>query len=795
MVGERLNLVGEVVNNSETAVGGRESGKKILEATMIPEKMTIEQYEAYLDGQMDRFGNPTYSATTKQNLLDKFAKGDLPAEETDPEAKTEAENAEKAQAEIANEKQDKLEGILAGRTPGEALTGIETELKELDWARWNLEQFLAAHVDTVSPEEAETYQKQLEMIAGRTAELNNNKSLIENELGTTEASLPEMGERAALEANSPMERDSSKLVTAMGRMLEKWRHKQNAEEPAMLATEPGAEPSAEEFAEGDNSNEVEESRLSQETHEQKETLINRVAEKLETRAPMKRFVAKTVLTLMAVTMLSGGPKMTAGADSREANKGGGRLKRVEADAGDQEVELGEALKQAGAYVVETGQDVLEQIKAAEGNVAVDKMSGFEVIDTVETAEQSFEDIMLEHGAELYEGFMEREGSEMDDFGVMGNYTEGWDLNKPGSNHFGPDLSEIVKKAVEEGRNPEEVLPELKQKILNIYRDQPECLMSYMASFPNLMQKIGVSSEITNIEDICDRTNALVDLLYSEQGGGDFQKRMLALADLTMNGEGADVELTQLYDYVETDYLKLKEGETESGLGHFDVKSQGKQRKGEWHVIFTFEGESATVNTNCGGQKTYVVVVQKRKTYSPTAVALVAQEEPKSEAVVMDTVQVQEETPMAETVNVEVESEQPAEESETSETPEASETPETPQTPETPETPEQPETPSEEKQDDSKDPDTAKNTLNEEKVTNGEATSTENVEEAEVDTTYEEVAPDENGSEEVIEESVEGEGEAEEQGEADQSSDENIESDDEELDAISEFTERLNNEGE
>lgn len=247
MVGERLGNTGGERNDG--GLDNQETGKKVLELSVIPEGMTVEQYEDYLNGMTDRFGNPAFNTSTREALVGKYAKSDLAERAINPVAEASAEDIQKANEAAEREQQSEAERILAGREASEALNSINNELKELEWARWNLEQFLAAQGDKITHEGSTTYGQQLDTIKSRMQELANDKSIIEQEFGMIEKALPDMGERAAIDANEPVQRDQGKLMSAMGRMLEKWRNRRQEPVVPMAATEPGAEPKPEEFEE------------------------------------------------------------------------------------------------------------------------------------------------------------------------------------------------------------------------------------------------------------------------------------------------------------------------------------------------------------------------------------------------------------------------------------------------------------------------------------------------------------------------------------------------------------------
>ncbi len=140
-----------------------------------------------------------------------------------------------------------------------------------------------------------------------------------------------------------------------------------------------------------------------------------------------------------------------------------------------------------------------------------------------------------YGDAGFEGFMELEGSQINEFGVRSNYSETDDVeNKSSVNAFGYnydylcDLDESVRNQ------------ETRSAMLNMCRNNPEALVSSIANFPTLLRACGVDEKIVQNDDVAQRAFALDNLLNAE-GGGALQSRLFGALKLAFSNPNTTFE--------------------------------------------------------------------------------------------------------------------------------------------------------------------------------------------------------------------------------------------------------------
>lgn len=364
--------------------------------------------------------------------------------------------------------------------------------------------------------------------------------------------------------------------------------------------------------------------------EQRESLRNRVLEKLKGRGGWKKFArqvkAAVAAVIVSVAMLSG---VVAGATTVAAAAGN-----------DGTVGVNDASRAAFTQMMD------ERAPVTLNNVI---LSAEDVGDVTR-------DLRMEQAN-----------------GTKYDYFEFNSDQKHGKNNFGTDKSEFYGDR--EGAA---------SALLEICRNQPETLAATVSAYPSILEACGLDGNLT--------AKQIDELLSNGDKGGEIQQKLLEALEAKLMDEGTQFEFYQEYDQEKSYYMYNMEGsgaeETPATMGLQAIQTQ---RNGEKQVkiavpVLDANGnvvryEAGDFNMPCGFQLNIEYVPQGTPTREtmPPVFNPGSPETPAPEAPVVPTP----ETPVPIVPEVPVET--PETPVETPETP--TETPETP-TPETP-TPETP----------------------------------------------------------------------------------------------------------
>ena len=308
--------------------------------------------------------------------------------------------------------------------------------------------------------------------------------------------------------------------------------------------------------------------------------------------------------LMLLSMLSGCSRiskpMGGEKDQQPSNK-----QEAESDV-DPEAAAQQALDEMGVEIDDgTGTTEFEDVDGLIGLESAGDL-GAMVAELAENPEAGLESYDLDAiGDQIYEGFMNREGSVESSTGVMANYEDEF-MNtdeKSSRNAFGTDKTWIYD--LEEDRDQTAV-----EELLTICRDQPETLAATAAFYPTLMTACGVNADVVAIEDTEARAQALLAQMTEQTdengGGGELQQRLMAALGVLL------VRDTTTYDFylengAEKTYYMLIDSEKDGATpGNIDLRVSTEMRDDSKQLQITLvypDGteETGDFNLHCGFQ--------------------------------------------------------------------------------------------------------------------------------------------------------------------------------------------------
>ena len=361
---------------------------------------------------------------------------------------------------------------------------------------------------------------------------------------------------------------------------------QHRKEKAEMAAEAGA---AEELTKPEGEAELKEPEGAEAAASAAETAerdLDKHEQKVEKLAPLTRrkrglqrlkvrAYAWALSGLMLLSMLSGCSRiskpMGGEGDQQPSNK-----QEAESDV-DPEAAAQQALDEMGVEIDDgTGTTEFEDVDELIGLESAGDL-GAMVAELAENPEAGLESYDLDAiGDQIYEGFMNREGSVESATGVMANYEDEF-MNtdeKSSRNAFGTDKTWIYD--LEEDRDQTAV-----EELLTICRDQPETLAATAAFYPTLMTACGVNADVVAIEDTEARAQALLAQMTEQTdengGGGELQQRLMAALGVLL------VRDTTTYDFylengAEKTYYMLIDSEKDGAVpGNIDLRVSTEMR--------------------------------------------------------------------------------------------------------------------------------------------------------------------------------------------------------------------------
>ena len=340
-------------------------------------------------------------------------------------------------------------------------------------------------------------------------------------------------------------------------------------------------------------------------HEQRvEKVTPRVRRKRGLQPLKVRAFAWALSGLMLLSMLSGCSQISKPMGG-EVDQQPSIKQEAESDV-DPEAAAQQALDEMGVAIDDgTGTAEFENVDELIGLESAGDL-GAMVAELAENPEAGLESYDLDAiGDQIYEGFMDREGSVESATGVMANYEDEF-MNtdeKSSRNAFGTDKTWIYD--LEEDRNQTAV-----EELLTICRDQPETLAATAAFYPTLMTACGVNADVVAIEDTEARAQALLAQMTEQTdengGGGELQQRLMAALGVLL------VRDTTTYDFylengTEKTYYMLMNSEKDGAVpGSIDLRVSTEMRDDSKQLQITLvypDGteETGDFNLHCGFQ--------------------------------------------------------------------------------------------------------------------------------------------------------------------------------------------------
>jgi len=611
--------------NAEAAEGKTGDQKRDSEDRYF-DRQKLKEYKKALSAEVDRYGNPKYSDETVRRAVIAKRQG----EEFDLDEYEDGVRRARAEAEAVRQRE--IESILGGRELVTAvremtidMERLEKEIAELKgdvyfdpemkkYQKRQLEQARAQYTsmsvrrekllgemteaeqemalyeedetspvsgefDGVNEADANTERKVvraqcealLEKLGEQDAEL---KAALEKKMAELDATDDEMFEQVdrgvqdtaeAMEADVREEAHKEEVREEEARKEEYWQNVAALAEEARM--HPGRWMSDEEKA----AEKAEEER----SREKREGLVRKLYEKLKKRKVLKRAVATAIVTLGVAVFLSGSALVRNGSERSYAQEKG-----IDDNNG------GEAGTGSGGQMGDV---------AGELGITAEDLANAGEIDLSKKTEV---------GEAVYANFMERENSEMAENGLMANFTEWHEANDgKGTNNFGKNLNYIMDLNEER----DQAFAEAK---LEVIRDQPQALASFVANHPQIMAACGIGTEITQNENIEQRAQAVFALLQGE-GGGALQKDLVGASAIALFNDNTSFEFYQENGLERTAYSTSADPNAPLSVNNMYLGFDTLQRNGDPQVQIVFVYEDGTQSTSdchlgCGTQENLTV---------------------------------------------------------------------------------------------------------------------------------------------------------------------------------------------
>ncbi len=596
----------------------------------------LEAYAQSLRDEKDKRGGQKYSEATIQRAIEARKKGedfDLQAYEDEQQKLAREEYEKKRQAEI--------EKILAGRTAEVAAREMTRDMKKLaaEIERMNEEVYL-------DPGMREYHRKQLEeatrqygamglrrdMILETMSEAQQESVIYEAEEespvsgafddveGTAGANTAEKMSVAALDAVMSMlgEQDAElrQLLEEKKAELEQKAEGTDEEEQSSTADPESQddsgtnEPEQGDYwqrmaalaAEAEDNpgrwmSEEERQALAEkeQSAERRERLVQDVWGKMKARIPFRRAVASAIvglgLTIMVGFAGQANTMVAQAATTNTMSNSEGRFDTFDVGGGQEDAEA------------DTEADITmeERVRRFELSQAL----GIDVEDLMNAGEINYEGVdLLTPGEKMYAGAAEREGTQVLPNGLTVNLLNYEAANREnGTNNFGTSKEWLFD--LEEARESTTA-----QELLEAIRDQPQTMAAFVANYPTMLAACGVDASIIESNDLVQRAQGVMNLLFGENGG-DLQKKLLAASGIALFNENTDYEF-YLENRLERTFSMVRAEEdnftdaTKIGLGVNTVKRNNTKQV---QIVFSFANgtqESSDLNLPCKFQPNMLV---------------------------------------------------------------------------------------------------------------------------------------------------------------------------------------------
>lgn len=596
----------------------------------------LEAYAQSLRDEKDKRGGQKYSEVTIQRAVEARKKG----EDFDPQA-YEDKQRELAREEYEKKRQAEIEKILAGRTAEVAAREMTQDMKKLaaEIERMNEEVYL-------DPGMREYHRKQLDEATKQYGAMGLRRNMIletmseaqqESVIYEAEEESPVSGafdDVEGADANTAEKMSAAALDAVIGmldeqdaelrKLLEEKKAQLGQKAEGADEEEQSSTADQESQDDGGTNNEPEQGDywqrmaalaaeaednpgrwLSEEERralaekeqnaERRERLVQDIWGKMKARIPFRRVVASAIVGL-GLTMMVGfagqaNTMVAQAATTSTVSSSEGRFGTFDAGGEQEDAEAD----------TEAGITMEERVRRFELSQAL----GIDVEDLMNAGEINYEGIdLLTPGEQMYAGAAEREGTQVLPNGLMVNLSNYEAANREnGTNNFGTSKEWLFD--LEEARESTTA-----QELLEAIRDQPQTMAAFVANYPTMLAACGVDASITESNDLVQRTQGVMNLLFGENGG-DLQKKLLAASGIALFNENTDYEF-YLENRLERTFSMVRAEEdnftdaTKIGLAVNTVKRNNTKQV---QIVFSFANgvqESSDLNLPCKFQPNMLV---------------------------------------------------------------------------------------------------------------------------------------------------------------------------------------------
>lgn len=565
------------------------------ESAETGESAEASKLRAELEAKRDKYGGAALAAETIENIL-KLA--EETGSYTDPEA-YEAAMAQMNAVEAA--KAEAEQEAAAGETEQR---GADQEIVYAPKPEGWEEMAAGGNLDINSPESTKTdYNMRRAELIGLAQELGWSQEQLDKQLAIFDKKVAEktkVNPEAEFASAGDEEATDEEIAAAAAVEDERREAGRKSEYYARLAkmaqeTKPGAWMSEEERAE----------YFKLEPGERERT-VNKLSQKVKGRKGFRRVVVKTVAGLAAALFMTtvfvgigrgmrGGPdRIDPAAVKTEASlEADSYMPGVVMNAMSSDVEV--AADQQGAETPVVNLDGMN-LGAGLGLTPED----FDFGNEVDLRDQDEKLVELGDAVYVKYGFAEMENSHELSNGLRYNYNhyaESKRVNGERSQHFSESMIWIYDLPAAERKQA------FVDATTELAMSQPEVLASYVSSMPNLLRQCDLPAEVVGIQDMAERSNAILDLMLGENGG-DLQKKLVGAYYAAISSESTQLEFYLENGTESTPYMQLKDAALGMVPGNFIVRTDIKDRDNAKQVqgVVTYaDGTQDTIDDNleCG----------------------------------------------------------------------------------------------------------------------------------------------------------------------------------------------------
>lgn len=225
------------------------------------------------------------------------------------------------------------------------------------------------------------------------------------------------------------------------------------------------------------------------------------------------------------------------------------------------------------------------------------------------------------GAAVLDRFVSEDGKEVTPIGRIANYS-GYLQEGKSSRYAFDGTKDFVYEALAQGD-----VKSVKEAIVEEYASNPQALASYIADMPGLMERIGISENILQMEDVGAQARALMGLMSADnegdesiKSGAEWQRELVGAMYASIMHPNTTLEAVVANGNVNTffiapvnslddnvaDYLPYTNSTTRNGVNQIRITIHYGDEEGDGQVGGAAGGSgSGNLNTYCGFQPDYM----------------------------------------------------------------------------------------------------------------------------------------------------------------------------------------------